>query len=140
LDQSDAASRAKPDHLAMMSLLRMGCALEPYLRVYTAEIQPRFILEFLLFNDEFPRSVRFATARIEEHLKMLSRHTDVSGRAAPERLAGRLSSRLEFADPEEVLANGAGDILHYVVNECANIHEGIYDSFVAYPLEQRLPA
>jgi uncharacterized alpha-E superfamily protein len=118
----------------------MACALEPYLRVYTADIQPRYILEFLLFDEEFPRSIRFATARIEEHLNMLTRHAESTGRAAPDRLAGRLSARLEFADPEEVLANGAGEILTSVVNECAAIHQAIYETFVAYPLEQRLPA
>ncbi|MDB5454360.1 MAG: hypothetical protein JWO33_2938 [Caulobacteraceae bacterium] len=135
---------AKPassaDHLALMSLLRMACALEPYLRVYTADIQPRHILEFLLFDEEFPRSIRFATARIEEHLTQLTRRAESTGRAAPERLAGRLSARLEFADPEEVLARGAADILGSVVAECASIHEAIYATFVAYPLEQRLPA
>jgi uncharacterized alpha-E superfamily protein len=135
---------AKPDagadHLALMSLLRMACALEPYLRVYTADIQPRYILEFLLFDEEFPRSIRFATARIEEHLAVLTRRAEAEGRVAPERLAGRLAARLEFADPEEVLANGAGDILRSVIGECASIHQAIYETFVAYPLEQRLPA
>jgi uncharacterized alpha-E superfamily protein len=126
----------RPDYLGQMSLLRMACALEPYLRVYTSDIQPRFIWEFLLFDEEFPRSIRFATARIEEHLKGLVKHADTAGRAGPERLAGRLSSRLEFADPEE----GAGDILRTVVSECAKIHEAIYETFVAYPIEQRLPA
>ncbi len=140
LDISFGASRTPvTDHLVQMSLLRMACALEPYLRVYTSDIQPRHILEFLLFNEEFPRSIRFATARMEEHLKAISRHAEATG-AAPERLAGRLSSRLEFADPEELAEVGAGDILKTVVNECARIHGAIYETFVAYPIDERLPA
>jgi uncharacterized alpha-E superfamily protein len=136
----EAKPNSGADHLALMSLLRMACALEPYLRVYTADIQPRHILEFLLFDEEFPRSIRFSTARIDEHLTMLTRRAETS-RAAPERLSGRLASRLEFADPEEVLAaHGAGDILREVLNECAAIHQAVYETFVAYPLEQRLPA
>jgi len=55
------------DHVALVSVLRMACALEPYLRVYTAEIEPRHILEFLVFDEDFPRSIRFATAQIEQH-------------------------------------------------------------------------
>ena len=35
-----AERRSLNDHLAQMSVLRMACALEPYLRVYTAEMQP----------------------------------------------------------------------------------------------------
>jgi uncharacterized alpha-E superfamily protein len=126
------------DHLAQMAVLRMACALEPYLRAYTADIQPRYLLEFLLFDQEFPRSIRFATARIEEHLTKLARHAEASGRAGPERLAGRLSARLEFADMDE--AQGPSAILGVVADECSRIHLAIYETFVAYPLEQRLPA
>jgi uncharacterized alpha-E superfamily protein len=126
------------DHLAQMAVLRMACALEPYLRVYTAEIQPRYLLEFLMFDEDFPRSIRFATSRIEEHLISLARHADLSDRVGPERLAGRLSARLEFADMDESV--GAGAILSAVLAECSRIHNAIYETFVTYPLEQRLPA
>ena len=128
------------DHVALVSVLRMACALEPYLRVYTAEIEPRHILEFLVFDADFPRSIRFATAQIEQHLSTLARSVASSERGGPERLAGRLKARLQFADVDELEAVGAGPLLTTVVNECARIHEGIYETFVAYPLETRLPA
>ncbi len=128
------------DHVALVSVLRMACALEPYLRVYTAEIEPRHILEFLVFDEDFPRSIRFATTQIEQHLSAMARGGG-GERAGPERLAGRLKARLQFfADVDELEAVGAGPLLTTVVNECARIHEAIYDTFVAYPLEMRLPA
>ena len=126
------------DHFVQMAVLRMGCALEPYLRVYTAEIDPRLILQFLLFDEEFPRSIRFSTLRMEEHLIHLARQTDPSDKAGPGRLAARLSARLQFADMDEGL--GAGQLLGVVGAECSRIHHAIYETFVAYPLEQRLPA
>jgi uncharacterized alpha-E superfamily protein len=126
------------DPLAQTAILRMACGLEPYLRAYTADIQPRHMLEFLLFDEEFPRSIRFATQRIEDHLTRLARHAEASGRAGPERLAGRLSARLEFADLDENQA--ISTVLRLVVAECSLIHHAIYETFVAYPLEQRLPA
>ena len=133
-----AGGRTLDDHLAQMSVLRMACALEPYLRVYTSEIRPRYLLEFLLFDEEFPRSIRFSTSRIEEHLDSLTRHAEYAGRAGPERLAGRLSARLQFADMDEGV--GPGALLSLVVAECSRIHLAIYETFVAYPLEMRLPA
>jgi uncharacterized alpha-E superfamily protein len=136
----DGRGKSVTDRLALMNLLRMACALEPYLRRYTAEIEPRYILEFLLFDEEFPRSIRFATARIEEYLVGVSRHVEVGGLATPERLAGRLKARLQFADVDELEATGASGLLSTVVNECARVHEAIYDTFVAYSLEMRLPA
>lgn len=137
---AEQSGRKINDHLALVSLLRMACALEPYLRVYTAEIEPRHILEFLVFDEDFPRSIRFATSQIEANLSVLARRADSGERAGPERIAGRLKARLQFADMDELESQGAGALLTTVVNECAQIHEAIYETFVAYPLETRLPA
>ena len=126
------------DYLALTHVLRMSCALEPYLRVYTADIRSRFILDFLLFDQEFPRSIRFCTGQIEEHLGTLSKTLNKGG-GAPARMAGRLNSRLTYTDSEEVAAAGAGSLLAAVEAECGAIHAAIYSTFVAYPLETRLP-
>ncbi|MGZ3273101.1 MAG: alpha-E domain-containing protein [Caulobacteraceae bacterium] len=129
------------DHFAQLSVLRMACAMEPYLRVYTAELQPRLLMQFLLFDEEFPRSIRFCAAQVQAHLTRLSRANDAfDGAPSPERLAGRLSARLEFADFDEVAQVGASAYLATIVQECARIHEAVYEAFVAYPLEMRLPA
>ena len=144
LDVCFGASRSEQitDHIALMGLLRMACALEPYLRAYTAEIEPRHILEFLLFDEDFPRSIRFCTARIKEHLSELTGEADLFGQAAaPKRLAGRLNARLEFADVDAMLDGaGASALLATVTAECVDIHGAVYEAFVAYPLELRLPA
>ena len=129
---------AAVDHITLMNLLRMACALEPYLRVYTADITARFILEFLIFDQEFPRSIRYCTARLEEHLSQLSHGQ--GGRSEALRLAGRLNARLQYADVAEVAASGAGGLLAAVGEECAAIHAAIHETFVAYPLELSLPA
>jgi len=135
---SDRKTPPVTEPMALMSLLRMACALEPYLRVYTADIDPKNILEFLLFDEDFPRSIRFCTARIQDLLDQLSRRTGAD-RSDALRLAGRLDARLKYADFEEVEASGAGALLAAVSAECAAIHEAIYETFVAYPLELSLP-
>jgi len=128
------------DHFALTSVLRMGCALEPYLRVYTAEMKPRYILQFLLLDEDFPRSIRFCTQEIEAHLSAIIRHAGMAGSVGPDRLAGRLRARMQYADLDEIEAGGASAFLKTVLDECAQIHRSLYDAFVAYPLEDRLPA
>jgi len=128
------------DHFALTSVLRMGCALEPYLRVYTAEMLPRHILEFLMLDEAFPRSLRFCTIQIETHLAAITRNAGMATSAAPDRLAGRLKSRLLYADLDELTAQGPSSFLKTVLDECAAIHRTLYETFVAYPLEERLPA
>lgn len=128
------------DHFALTSVLRMGCALEPYLRVYTAEMQPRYILQFLLLDEDFPRSIRFCTQEIESHLSAIIRHAGMAGSVGPDRLAGRLRARMQYADLDEIEVQGASAFLKTVLDECAAIHRSLYDAFVAYSLEDRLPA
>lgn len=136
----DARNRPINDHALLTNVLRMSCALEPYLRRYTADVQPRKILEFLMFDEEFPRSIRFSTARIEEHLTGVSRYVEAASHGGPERLAGRLKARLQYADVENLTLDGAAGFLTTVLDECAAIHSAIYETFVAYSLEMRLPA
>ena len=136
---SDGKTPAVTEPIALMSVLRMACALEPYLRVYTADINPRFIMEFLLFDEDFPRSVRFCTARIQDLLTHLAIELN-AGRSDALRLAGRLDARLKYADVDEIETSGASALLAAVAKECSAIHGAIYDSFVAYPLELGLPA
>lgn len=136
----DGRKRAISDHFALTNVLRMSCALEPYLRAYTAEMQPRYILQFLMLDEDFPRSMRFCTAQMESHLRAISRRAAMSAAAGPERIAGRLAARLQYADLDELEAQGPSAFLSTVLDECAAIHRAAYETFVAYPLEERLPA
>ena len=63
-----------------------------------------------------------------------------AGPIAPDRLAGRLRARLQYADIDEVQASGPTVFLGAILDECAAVHKSVYEAFVAYPLEQRLPA
>ena len=142
LDVSFGEGRRRPitDHFALSSVLRMACALEPYLRVYTAEMQPRHILRFLTLDEDFPRSLRFCTAQIETHLAAIARNAGVAGAGGAERIAGRLRARLQYADLAELEAQGPSAFLRSIRAECSAIHRALYETFVAYPLEERLPA
>lgn len=136
---AEGGRHASAEHQALTSLLRMSCALEPYLRAHTADLNSRTVLQFLLFDEDFPRSIRFCTSQIEQHLSALARPVDV-GHGAPERLAGRLKARLQYADMETAEVRSAGQLIATVLEECEAIHHAVYETFVAYPLELRLPA
>ncbi len=48
------------EYLDWMGLLRSATAFEAYCKVYTADLTPERILEFLLLDEEFPHSLRFS--------------------------------------------------------------------------------
>ena len=87
-----------PNHVEWVGLLRSCSALEAYCRCYTADLRPERIAEFLLLNSEFPRSVRFAAARVESALRAIAQLTRPR-RRRPRRAAGRPAPRVARLRP-----------------------------------------
>ena len=56
------------EYLEWMGLLRSATAFEAYCKVYTADLTPDRILEFLLLDEKFPHSLRFAIANHSHQL------------------------------------------------------------------------
>jgi len=121
-------------------LLRSCSALEAYCRVYTADLRPERIAEFLLLNSEFPRSVRFAAASVEHGLRTVAGHTTrVSGGRA-ERLAGRLHASLDYGQVDEILSDSLHAYLEGIGRQCAQIHVALHQSYIGYAIESAIPA
>jgi uncharacterized alpha-E superfamily protein len=132
--------RLPSNHVEWVGLLRSCSALEAYCRCYTADFRPERVAEFLLLNAEFPRSVRFAAARVESALRCIAQYTSrgVGGRA--ERLAGRLHASLDYGQVDEILNDDPHAYLEGIGRHCAQIHAAAYQSYVMYPIESALPA
>lgn len=134
---SDAMNAA--DNMEWIGLLRACTAFEAYCKVYTAEMRPERVAEFLLLNAEFPHSVRFGVDRLRNaldavHQATASRKSDRLGK-----LAGRLTSSLSYTPLEEII----GNLREYSANIktlCGQIHSGIYQLYITYPIEAALQA
>lgn len=112
------------------NLLRSCTSLEAYNKVYTAHVQPKWVVEFLLLNPQSPRSVRFAAGRIQESIQAIKKATSHSRGAEAERLAGRLKAGLDYAQVDEMMAEG---LAHYCTNikrQSEKIHNAIYQGFI----------
>jgi uncharacterized alpha-E superfamily protein len=128
------------NHISWVGLLRSCSALEGYCRCYTADIRPDRIAEFLILNQEFPRSVRFAAARIESSLLAVAQCTGRGSAGRPERLAGRLHASLDYGQVDEILGEGLHAYLSGIDKQCAAIHTAIWQSYILYPIESAIPA
>jgi uncharacterized alpha-E superfamily protein len=129
-----------PSHAEWVGLLRSCSALEAYCRFYTADLRPERIAEFLLLNAEFPRSVRFAAARVESSLRAIAGLTGGGAGGRAERLAGRLHASLDYGQVDEILSEDPHVYLETIAQYCAQIHGAVYQSYVMYPIESALPA
>jgi uncharacterized alpha-E superfamily protein len=123
------------DYLSWVELLRSCASFEAYCKVYTAALRPAQIAEFLLLNAEAPRSIRFACAMMQGALQAIAKSTGVRNPGRAERLAGRLRAMLDYDQIEEILSGDIHEYLESIQRQCALIHNGIYQAYIAYPIE-----
>ena len=124
-------------YLEWVGLLRGCAAYEAYSKVYTANVQPRYIVEFLLLSPTFPYSVRFGIRRIQSSLQFVGEETETPKSARIFRLSGRLRAMLDYAQVDEIIDGGLGSYLLNIQNQCAQIHQLIYETYIAYSIEDK---
>ncbi|HEY4387601.1 MAG TPA: alpha-E domain-containing protein [Ktedonobacteraceae bacterium] len=133
---SDAQGHTQ--YLSWVGLLRSCAAFEAYCKVYTANIQPAHIIEFLLFNAESPRAIRFSAVMIQNALQSIARATNTRTNKV-ERIAGRLCSMLEYDQIEEAMYDMHA-YLENIQRQYAQIHNVIGQTYVSYPIDAALIA
>ncbi len=134
------ASQLPANHVEWVGLLRSCSAFEAYCRCYTADVRPNRVAEFLLLNAEFPRSVRFAAARVESALRGIAQLTGRGAGGRAERLAGRLHASLDYGQVDEILGEDPRAYLDGIGRYCAQIHDALHQTYISYPIESALPA
>src|SRR5665213_1807413 len=125
-------------YLEQVGLLRCCTAFEAYCQVYTADITPDRILEFLLLNNDFPHAIRYS---VDSTLSAIDSIQRTGGRRPPEELSagiGRLHAMLGYTTINEILAGNAAAFLHTIRQQCMLIHELIYRYYVQYSIQSAL--
>ncbi|MBV9350131.1 MAG: alpha-E domain-containing protein [Mycobacterium sp.] len=90
---------------AWVTVLRSAGAHDTYLRTYRGVLDANRVVEFILLDRLFPRSIFYSLKLAEHNLDELLRdpHSRVGARAEAQRLLGRARSELEFIEPGVLL-------------------------------------
>ncbi len=126
------------EYLEWMGLLRSATAFEAYCKVYTADLAPDWILEFLLLDQDFPHSLRFSINAMQHALEAVQ---EVSGGTRSEklsRISGRLSATLSYSSVEEIMSTDVVRYLREIQLQCREIHIAIYELYVDYSIQAAL--
>lgn len=126
------------DYLTWIDLLKSCTAFEAYCKVYTADIQPKCIAEFLLLNATFPHSIRFSIDRLQEDLGAIARLTGTRNTSRADRLVGRLRASLDYGVVDEIMADNFQAYLQNIQRECSLINATIHEIYISYPIETAL--
>lgn len=109
------------EHHECLAILKSASAFEAYRKFYRTQLVPRKIVQFLLFHNKFPRSVRFSATLIRQLLGRLSSPARRAETRETERLAGQFAADLEFGSLEDVYRIGLSAFLTQVIDHIDRI-------------------
>ena len=125
-------------YLDWVGLLKSCTAFEAYCKVYTADLRPERIAEFLLLNAECPRSVRFSAEMMQNGFQAIAEAAGGRKSGRLNRLSGRLRASLSFGQIDEIMEGGLHVYLNDIQRQCGQIHTAIQQTYIAYPIETAL--
>ena len=114
------------------AVLRSASALEGYRRFYVADILFRKVVEFLIYEQSFPRSLCFCLKQMETFIRLIA-----NSRGMAESKTGRqfksFLQRLEHMEVEEVFQQGLHEFLAEAQDVIAAVGDYTYGTFMYHP-------
>ena len=125
------------DEMQWSILLRSASAFEMYRKRF-GRISPESVVDFLLLDQEFPRSIHFCVMCAEESLRAISASPPGTFRNRAEQRLGLLRSELAYAQVYDIISRGLHEFLDGLQSNLNKIGYSIAEAFFAIePVTQR---
>ncbi|HSY74725.1 MAG TPA: alpha-E domain-containing protein, partial [Dongiaceae bacterium] len=115
--------------LEWSAVLRSCSAWDAYKTIYGADIHPRLVAEFLLLNDNFPRSVRFCVGELNRAVRQISGAAEGYFRNDTDKLTGRLLAELQFSTADEIFEPGLHRYLDETQKKLNTVGEALFRAY-----------
>ena len=111
------------------AILHSCSAWDAYKGIYGADVHPRHVAEFLVLNEDFPRSVRFCAEEMNTALRRLSGVPEGRFQNDAERHAGRLLAELQFSTVDEIFERGLHRYLDDLQTKLNTIGDALFSAY-----------
>jgi uncharacterized alpha-E superfamily protein len=124
------------DEIEWSILLRSATALAMYRRRF-GEITPDNVVDFLLLDPEFPRSVFFCIERAEASVHAITSTPPGSFRNSAERRIGQLRSELAYAQVHDIITAGLHEFLDNFQAQLNRVGDAISETFFGWQTQSQ---
>ncbi|MCW0218132.1 MAG: alpha-E domain-containing protein [Prosthecobacter sp.] len=121
------------DAAQWQAVLRSASAVEPYRRFYVADILFSKVIEFLIFEDTFPRSLMFCLEQMDDFAHLIADTPAGEYRSDGERRFGKFLNNLHFTNAKDIIQRGVHEFLTEVQIEISAFGEHLYTTFMYHP-------
>jgi uncharacterized alpha-E superfamily protein len=105
------------DILFWKNLLLSLSGYELYLKTYTRGQHTMNVVDHIVFNRNFPRSIIYSLLRTRRYLESAAGDTKMEGSDALQKTLGRICSKVEFSDTDMIKEAGLPQFLHSLRND-----------------------
>ncbi len=119
-------------NIQWMAVLKSCSALEAYRKVYLSRMEPQTVVQYIVLDRDFPRSIYFCVVMLQEALWSISgsRRRDYSNHA--DRLVGKLEAELNYTTIDDIYQQGLHEWLDELQKKLNRIGEQVYQTYFAY--------
>ena len=119
--------------LQWSAILRSCSSHDAYRKFYVAQVEPDKVVEFLILNEFFPRSIRFSAQELNTALRSISGCKDEHFTNLAEKLAGRLVAELNYSALEDIKTVGMHQYMDELQVKLNTIGEAIFQTYLFSP-------
>ena len=120
------------DILFWRNLLLSLSGYELYLKTYPRDQYTLSVIEYVIFNKNFPRSLIYSLLRVKRYLNEIAEHTKIEGSLTLEKQLGRICSKVEFADMDTIKQEGLPHFLDSLRNELTDFSKQLTRIYFSY--------
>ena len=124
-----------PTRVDLLAVLRSCSARSAFKRQYRGELSMRNVANFLLFSQDFPRSIRFSIRCLDENLHAISGVPSGNFSNEAERLIGSSLAMVNFTDINAVLSIGLHQTIDDLQKKLMKVGQCIFETYVLLPFE-----
>jgi len=118
------------DNVQWSALLKSTSSFEMYRKRFNL-ISPQNIVDFLIFDREFPRSILYCVNHAEQSLFRIMGTPMGTFNNELERQFGKLSGKLNYSNVSEVMSIGLHEFLDDIQSDLNLLGEAIFENFFA---------
>ena len=122
--------------LEWTAVLRSCSAADAYKSIHGADINPRRVADFLLLNEDFPRSARFCVDELNRALRRISGVAEGKFCNEAEKLAGRLVAELQFCTIDDIFQQGLHEYIDAFQLKLNQIGASLFEAYIFQPFSQ----
>lgn len=121
------------DAAQWQAVLRSASAVEAYRRFYVADILFAKVIEFLIFQGSFPRSLVFCLQQMDHFAHLIADVPQGEYPSPGERRFGKFLNNLHFTSAQDIIQQGLHEFLMEVQEEIGVFGTHLYNTFMFAP-------